>query len=73
MQVKSEIDLLFVLVSQFWYLIALGGASTRLIYGPLPYYAVVVLVELLKMVLTLNLAVLNASYIIQFFIIFDFR
>ena len=72
-QVKSEVDLLFVLVSQFWYLIALGGTSIRATYGPLPYYAVVVLVELLKMILALNLAVLNASYIIQFFIIFDFK
>ena len=72
-QVKSEVDLLFVLVSQYWYLVALGATSIRAIYGPLPYYVVVVLVELLKMILALNLAVLNASYIIQFFIIFDFR
>ena len=70
---KSEIDLLFVLVSKSFYVIGLAGTSTRAIYGPLPYHAVAVLVELLKMILAFNLAVLNASYFIQFFIIFDFK
>ena len=70
---KSEIDLLFVLVSKSFYVIGLAGTSTRAIYGPLPYFVVVVLVELLKISFVLNLAVLNASYIIQFFIIFDFK
>jgi hypothetical protein len=71
--VKSEIDLLFVLVTKSFYIIGLAGTSIRAIYGPLPYFAVVVLVELLKMSFVLNLAVLNASYIIKFFIIFDFK
>ena len=70
---KSDIDLLFVLMSQTWYFIAFGGTSIRALYGPLPYPAVVVIVELLKMILTLNLAILNASYVIQFFIIFNFK
>ena len=73
LQVKSDIDHLFVLVSQTFTTIATLGTASRAIYGPLPYYAVVVYVELVKMLLVVNLAILNASYVLQFFIIFNFR
>ena len=53
-------------------MIATLGTAIRAVYGPLPYHAVVILVELLKMVLAVDLATLNASYIVQFFIIFNF-
>ena len=72
-QVKTDIDHLFVLVSQLSTIVATLGTATRIIFGPLPYILVVIMVELLKFLLAVNLAFLNASYIVQFFLIFDFR
>ena len=70
---KSDIDHLFVLVSQIWTVVAAMGTVSRAIFGPLPYYAVVIFVEMLKVLLAVNLGILNTSCIVQFFIIFDMR
>ena len=51
---------------------AVGGAS-RAIFGPLPYYAVIIIVEIMKIGLTVNLGILNVSHLAQILIVFDFR
>ena len=70
---KSEIDHLYVTVSEVFTLIITIGTASRVIFGPLPYCSVVILIELMKMLIAVDLAILNASYIVQFFIIFNFR
>ena len=50
-----------------------SGVAIRAVFGPLPYPLVVALVELIKIIFALNLAVLNASHIVQFVIILNFR
>ena len=49
------------------------GVGCQAIFGPLPYEAVVVIVEIMKIVITVNLGLLNASHFVQILIIFDFR
>ena len=50
-----------------------SGVAIRAVFGPLPYPLVVAIVELIKIIFALNLAVLNASHIVQFVIILNFR
>ena len=62
-----------MLGQQIFSIITIIGTASKAIFGPLPYYAVVVMVELMKLVFAFNMAILNASFIMQFFIIFNFR
>ena len=50
----------------------MGGIS-RAIFGPLPHCAVVIIVEIMKVVITVDLGILNVSHVVQILIIFDFR
>ena len=72
-QVKSDIDYLFVLVNQIWTTVVTLGTGSRAIIGPLPYSVVVVGVELGKAFVCVQLVILNASLILQCLIIIDFR
>ena len=72
-QVKSVVDHLFVVVSELWFTVAIFGNTSRAIFGPLPYTIVVITIELLKMLLATNLAILNASYVVQFLTILNLR
>ena len=73
MQVKSEIDYLFVLGSQAVAALLTAGTLAKVLYGSLPYCVVAVMVELLKLVFTINITLLNVSFIVQFIMIFNFR
>ena len=72
-QIKSDIDKLVIIIAQILTLNLAFGAVCRAIFGPLPYYAVVIIVEIGKIVLTVNLGILNASHIVHILIVFDFR
>ena len=73
MQVKTDLDHLFVVISQLLAVVGSVAAASRAIFGPLPYSAVVILVELVILIFVINLAVLNASHIVQFTLILNFR
>ena len=62
-----------MLIGQIWTTLATLGTVVRATYGPFPYYLVVPSVELVKMFLAVELGVLNASYTVQIFSIFNFR
>ena len=70
---KSDIDHLFVVITQLFAAVGYGATASRMAFGPLPYPAVVLLVELVKLLFTINLAVFNASHIVQFVLIFNIR
>ena len=46
-QVKSNIDRHFVVGSQIVTVIVAAGSGTKAIFGPLPYFLVVIMVEII--------------------------
>ena len=72
-QVKSDIDHLLILVMHVSVLNAAIGGASRAIIGPLPYPVVVVIVEIVKICVTVHLGILNFSRLVQILIVVDFR
>ena len=69
---KSDIDHLMILVMHVFVLNATIGGASRAIVGPLPYPVVVIIVEIMKIVVTANLGILNFSRLVQILIVVDF-
>ena len=72
-QIKSDIDHLIAVFAQILTLDILLGVGFRKFYGPLPYGAVVVIVEIMKIVIMIIIGILTFSHFVQILIIFDFR
>jgi hypothetical protein len=62
--------LMMLLMHAFVLNATIGGAS-RAVVGPLPYPVVVIIVEIMKIVVTDNLGILNFSCWVQIFIVVD--
>ena len=60
-----------MLVMHVFVLIATIGGASRAIIGPLPYPVVVTIVEIMKIVITVNLGILNFSRLVQILIDVD--
>ena len=54
------------------YVFAIASNLARAVYGPLPLFAVVVIVETLKCLVVFELAILNVSHCVQLLIIVNF-
>ena len=72
-QVKSDIDHIFVVVCEIFYVLTCSSFASRAIFGPLPHPAVITIVEMIKLTTLFNLGILNFSHIVQFIIIYDLR
>ena len=51
---------------------AMVGTASLAIFGPLPYIAVVIIVEIIKIVVMFNLGILNFSCVVQIILVIDF-
>ena len=50
---------------------AMVGTASLAIFGPLPYTAVVIIVEIMKIVAPFNLGILNFSRVVQIILVID--
>ena len=71
MQVKSDVDNMFLVICELLVFIAFSCVIFRIILGPFPYLVVVVLVEILKLCLSFNVGLLNISSLLQFIMIYN--
>ena len=71
-QVKNDVDQLFVINTQIIYVFKIACTLARAVYGPLPLFAVVIIVETLKCLVVFELAILNVSHSVQLLLIVNF-
>ena len=71
LQVTSDIHKFFLTVCQAMFVSLSIGLSVRCIFGPLPFNAIFVTLEIWKITLHLATALFNVSAVLQFFIIFN--
>ena len=72
-QIKNDIDQFLMVFAQIFTIAVTFGSICRAVFGPLPYFAVVIIIEVCKLAFTVNMGILNTSHLVQILIIFDFR
>ena len=62
---------MIIRISQLFTSVTFLGVLWRVLVGPIPYLGVALLVEILKVQISFNLALLNISHLLQFLMIYD--
>ena len=73
MQVTSDIHVILATALQIQYTCFSVGGFLRTLYGPLPFWAISVIVEMIKWTVSFTIGVSNVNVFMQMALLVDFR